>query len=102
MSGGKKKKTVAFDVDGLRWIVTNHEALGLKLADIPIDAKAYPVGCVVGAVTYGGHVSECVGMGVKSPWFFGPVGWLLSHHKPLADPVPMKGYLGLFEVELPL
>jgi hypothetical protein len=41
-------------------------------------------------------------MGVKSPWFFGPVGWLLSHHKPLADPVPMKGYLGLFEVELPL
>jgi hypothetical protein len=84
-----------FDVDGLRWICANHEELGLKLEDIPIDPKAYPVGCVVGSVEFLGitDAADCNGR-----WFFGPVGWLVSNPVALAEPVPMKGRLGLFEV----
>jgi hypothetical protein len=89
-----------FDVDGLRWIVTNHEALGLKLADIPIDAKAYPVGCVVGSVEFLGTVTdEDIKTFNAGRWFFGPVGWLVQKPVVLAEPVPMKGRLGLFDVD---
>lgn len=29
-------------------------------------------------------------------WFFGPVGWLLDEVRPLREPVPCKGALGLW------
>jgi hypothetical protein len=32
------------------------------------------------------------------PWFFGPVGWLLEDVRKLAQPMPCKGALGLWEV----
>lgn len=32
------------------------------------------------------------------PWFFGPVGWLLSDVRKLPQPIPCKGALGLWEV----
>jgi len=89
-----------FDVDGLRWICANHAELGLKLEDIPIDPKAYPVGGVVGSVEFVGTVNSPLHNGSNtSPWFFGTVGWLVSHPVELAEPVPMKGRLMLFDVE---
>jgi len=90
-----------FDVDGLRWICANHEELGLNLEDIPIDPKAYPVGAVVGSVEFVGAIDQQLyALGSKtSPWFFGPVGWMVSHPKALEDPVPLKGRLMLFEVD---
>lgn len=35
---------------------------------------------------------------LKSPWFFGPFGWILEEIRPLAEPVPCKGALGLWTV----
>lgn len=32
------------------------------------------------------------------PWFFGPVGWLLTSVQKLAEPIPCKGALRLWEV----
>ncbi len=32
------------------------------------------------------------------PWFFGPVGWLLTDVRKLSQPIPCKGALGLWEV----
>lgn len=96
-----------FDVDGLRWICRNHKELGLSLDFIPIDKSAYPVGCVVGSVefegwqTKGGTVFPANNMPpdrLMSPWFFGPVGWLIQDPVELAEPVPTKGRLGLFDV----
>lgn len=36
--------------------------------------------------------------GLSSPWFFGPFGWALDEIRPLAEPVPCKGALGLWRV----
>lgn len=33
-----------------------------------------------------------------SPWFFGPYGFVLKDAKPLSEPIPYRGMLGLFEV----
>ena len=35
---------------------------------------------------------------VRSPWWFGPVGWILADVRPLATPVPCKGAQGLWVV----
>jgi hypothetical protein len=35
-----------------------------------------------------------------SPWFEGPVGWLLANPRPLAF-VPMRGQLSIFQAQLP-
>jgi hypothetical protein len=85
-----------FDVDGLRWICEHHKELGLDLAFVPIDPKAYPVGCVVGSVEFLGitDATDCNGR-----WFFGPVGWKVSNPHSLGNPIPMKGRLMLFDVD---
>ncbi len=86
-----------FDMDGFDWICKHSKSLGLRLDDIPTDKSAYPVGAVVGSVEFCGttDATDCNGR-----WFFGPVGWLVSKPEPLAEPVPMKGRLGLFDVDL--
>ena len=33
-----------------------------------------------------------------SPWFFGPIGWILEDRTPLAVPVPCKGKQGLWRI----
>lgn len=90
-----------FDVDGLRWICEHHAELGLPLDFIPIDRSAYPVGCVIGSVEFVANIDVDLYQKTKirqSPWFFGPVGWLVDDPRALEDPVPMKGRLGLFDV----
>lgn len=51
----------------------------------------------------GGHiVGECVLMDVvtesRSPWFVGPMGFVLASPKPLVTPIPFRAALGLLDV----
>lgn len=34
----------------------------------------------------------------ESPWWLGPVGWLLSEQLPIAEPIPCRGAQGLWTV----
>jgi len=36
----------------------------------------------------------------RSKWFFGPYGFVLKNPVEFEKPIPFKGKLGLFEVEL--
>jgi len=55
-----------------------------------------PRGAIVGEVDITGCVTES-----ESPWFFGPYGFLLANPVGYEKPIPYKGRLGFFEVELP-
>lgn len=50
-------------------------------------------GHIVGSV----EIVDCVA-GADSPWFFGPVGFVLRDPVPLVQPVLCKGALGFFPV----
>lgn len=52
-----------------------------------------PRGCIFGGVT----IADCVKES-GSPWFFGKHGFVLEKPKPLAEPIPYKGALGIFRV----
>ena len=54
-------------------------------------------GCLVGRARIVGCVSSS-----DSPWFFGRFGFLLADVRPLATPIPWKGALGLFDVDVDL
>lgn len=82
-----------FDLKGYRWILENHEALGLSMDEIPARAD-FTLGKIVGAAIYGGVVTES-----DSRWFLGPKGWVISNALDLADPIPCKGALGLWDVD---
>jgi len=63
--------------------------------------EGLPLGGIVGQV----EITDCikVGYGIHddiSPWLFGEFGWRLANPRPLPF-TPMKGRLGLFEVEWP-
>jgi hypothetical protein len=36
-------------------------------------------------------------LALDGKWFFGPIGWILDDIKPLDQPIPAKGALGLWE-----
>lgn len=91
-----------FDTEGYHWLRTNREALGLpELPAMPRGRRGhgfnYP-----GGFQFGGYVGEaelvnCVDH-MRSPWFFGPFGFVLINAKPLPFK-PARGYLSFFEVE---
>lgn len=58
--------------------------------------KDYPAGAIIGSV----YIVDCVTES-NSPWFTGPFGWVLKNPVVFPQPVPMKGRLGLFNVEWP-
>lgn len=71
-----------------------HECWGVARAqgvDLPA-AVNLPRGGIVGVA----RLVDCVRQH-DSPWFFGPVGWVLVEARPVAL-VPCAGQLGLFEV----
>ena len=53
-------------------------------------------GAIVGEVDIVGCVGES-----DSPWFEGPYGFALSNPIAYPEPIPYRGRLGFFEVELP-
>ena len=52
-------------------------------------------GAIVGEVDITGCVTES-----NSPWFSGPYGFTLANPKPYKYPIPYKGHLGFFDVQL--
>lgn len=64
-----------------------------------IVATAVVSGCYdstsdIGLLMFSGLPSEIK----QSPWFFGPVGWLLTDVVRLREPIPCKGAQGLWTV----
>lgn len=57
------------------------------------EAKTYPLGAII-AIAY---LSDCV-QSCDSPWFFGPYGFVLENVRKLANPIPCKGALGLWNI----
>lgn len=51
-----------------------------------------PMGAILGTVTLLGCVKNHT-----SPWFQGPIGWVLAHPELFPEPIPAKGQLGLWE-----
>jgi hypothetical protein len=81
--------------------------------------REFQLGCILGVATLDGYVTDhdeddhnrCVlahgdaddGTAmiprvIESPWFFGPVGFVLSDVRRLREPVPCKGALGYWEL----
>ena len=52
---------------------------------------ALALGAIVGAVDVADVVRDS-----DSPWFFGPVGWLLANAQRFNTPIPTRGRLGLW------
>jgi len=53
-------------------------------------------GSIIGEVDITGCVTES-----KSPWFEGKYGFTLAYPVAYDNPIPMRGQLGFFKVELP-
>lgn len=83
----------SFDLKGYRWILEFREQLGLSIDEIPARDE-FDLGAIVGAVTFGEVVEES-----ESQWFFGPKGWVITDALPMAEPIPCKGRLGLWNAE---
>jgi hypothetical protein len=64
-----------------------------KEADI--RPNGFDFGCILGEV----DIVDCVTFH-KSVWFEGPYGFVLENPFEYERPIPYKGQLGLFEVEL--
>jgi hypothetical protein len=65
-------------------------------AEMKWEAMKARGGCIVGTVDIVDCVSES-----KSPWFFGQYGFVLANPRALPEPIPCKGALGFFDVNLP-
>lgn len=52
-------------------------------------------GCILGSIVVTGQVTES-----KDPWFFGPYGYTLEYPELLSKPIPLKGRLGFFDVNV--
>lgn len=86
-------------------IVFDCESANHMWAQRPFRAEAAPQltgdflkargGCVVGSVEIVDYVTES-----SSPWFVGDLGVVLKNPVPFGDPVPYKGALGIFSVDV--
>lgn len=72
-----------FDKQGESWVKD-------EFPDITLPAE-YPCGLVGRA-----QLIDCI-QESKSPWFFGPYGFLLQNAEPFLAPIPCKGKLGFFK-----
>jgi hypothetical protein len=79
------------DTEGLFWM---QKELGIY------PPANLPVGCLVGEVDIiACHDCELFGR-PNSKWAFGPFAWELANPVAYAEPIPYKGQLGLFEVNI--
>lgn len=58
-----------------------------------------PLGVLLGTVRLAGVTRDGRVGDRKSKWFSGPFGWMIPDPKPLAEPIPCRGSLGLWEVQ---
>lgn len=89
-----------YDYEGAAWIHLRFPHL-----EVPTEAEfrhREELGALVGAVNvvevFRGP--EPAGPGWRE-WYFGPVGWLLRDPHWMLPPAPLRGHLGLFDVEAP-
>lgn len=64
-----------------------------RLFPLNRHVQLLPRGALIGAVNLVDCVEWC-----NSPWFTGPVGWVLEGAEEI-EPIPAKGMLGLWEYE---
>lgn len=76
-----------FDKDGLRWVREHFPGIAL-----PIEFKT---GGIIGKAILAGCFAE-----YKSPWFFGPYGFLIEQAQEVPF-VPLPGKLGFFSFTMP-
>lgn len=69
--------------------LATHPGSGIQLP----PASALERGGIIGSV----EIADCVTES-KSPWFFGPYGFVLRNPKPMPFS-PLRGQLGFFDVE---
>jgi len=101
------KKNRFADAAMLDAIFFRLQALGIEPPVIP---KAIESGGIVGRVTLLDCVRRPAGellpfvqdhvRALASPWFVGPVGWLVADARPLPF-VPLRGHLQLFDYDYP-
>jgi hypothetical protein len=72
---------------------------GSNLAKAVPSIEQLERGGIVGSVILERIISPTDGGETNSPWFFGPVGLVLSQPEPM-EFIPMKGRQGWFEVSL--
>jgi hypothetical protein len=79
-----------FDFEGLSFIEDKLEGLGFEPGEVL--PEKYQMGGIVGMFT----ITDCVRQS-KSPWFFGPYGFVVKDQHPLPF-YPLRGQLNFFEV----
>jgi len=76
------------------------DPIGVKfLQDRGIDVpKDLPTGCLLGEV----EIVDCVPVEAMAgnPWAFGPFCWILKNPVVFEQPMPWKGALSFFEVQI--
>jgi hypothetical protein len=83
-----------FDKEGYQWLLDHAKEVGINMLDIPTP-KQFVLGAVIGTV----EITDCVREST-SPWFFGPVGFLLTNAIAFKTPIPCKGRLSIFSVDI--
>ena len=86
----------AFDYDGFNYLCRNAYLLKGVNLEAFVSLALYPPLGIIGEV----DIVDCVTQS-DSPWFVGPYGLVLRNPVAYTEPIPMKGRLGLFEVEMP-
>ena len=83
-----------FDYEGYQWMWKNIDRLGLFM--LPA-LKRLPVKAIIGRV----NMVDCV-KEYDSPWFSGPYGHVYEDPILLSEPIPYKGQLRIFNVDIPI
>ncbi len=86
------------DDEGATWLWDNRERLGIQgcinqMAEI---CNFWKEGALVGTMDIVGQLTHS-----DNKWFFGKYGFLTANPELFHTPIPYKGRLGFFEVELP-
>jgi hypothetical protein len=76
------------DTNGYKWVIENFDIILPPLS-------SFECGGIVGEA----RLIDCVNV-YKSPWFFGPYGFILREAHPTSFQ-KMKGQLGIFKIQIP-
>lgn len=84
------------------WLAVDRAFCFATSDDLAIARDEATRGAVVAVVTVAGWADSRDGSAyeaARSPWWIGPIGWLLTDVVTLPDPVPAKGRQGLWRLD---
>lgn len=84
-----------FDRAGLIWITSSHMNICQDIRDALSRKTQWALGAIIGEV----DIVDCVAQS-PSPWFNGSYGFVLENPVLYERPIPCRGKLGLFELEM--